>query len=218
MAGTRSRRGTIALTTALVAAVPAGTFGLVLLSTYVSWGLAWFLGLGIGIAWLVGVVRLLGVVGCWVAVVAVALWGGALGEVIAARDAVILNARGITVTARVAQAHDHPHDKHPNSTYDLVGELGLPIPNATVSGGLNSHAVGDPVLIRYDPEGVAAASAPDDIRFARHLTIAAALNAVLMAGAAGLGVAVIRNGRPRRVPFRRGRTIGGTPHDSVGPR
>ncbi|MFJ9842331.1 hypothetical protein ACIRYZ_17965 [Kitasatospora sp. NPDC101155] len=217
MARTRSRRGTIALTAALVAAVPTGTFGLVLLSTYVSSGLAWFLGPAIGIAWIVGVIRLVGVVGCWVAIVSVALWGGALGEVLSARDAVILDSRGITVTARIAAAHDSPHDKHPNSTYDLVGELGLPIPNGTVYGGLHSHAVGDRMLIRYDPEGVAAALAPDGIDLSEHLTIAAALNAALMAAVAGLGVAVVRNGRPRRVPFRRAGSVGGTPRDAARP-
>ncbi|MFE5582598.1 hypothetical protein [Kitasatospora sp. NPDC056531] len=113
--------------------------------------------------------------------------------------------------------HDHPQDKHPNSTYDLVGELGLPIPNGTVYGGLHAHAVGDRLLIRYDPEGVAAASAPDDIDAAAHLAVAASLDAVLMAITAGLGVAVVRNGRPRRVPFRRAGGVGGTPRDSARP-
>ncbi|MER7843483.1 hypothetical protein ABTZ03_05970 [Kitasatospora sp. NPDC096077] len=210
MARERTRRRTVVLTAALVAAVPAGTFGLVAVSTYVGLGTAWLLGLVIGVAWIVGLVRLLGgPVGCWAAILSVALWGGALGEVISARDAVILNARGLTVTATVAEAHDHPGDKHPNSTYDLVGALGLPIPNGTVYGGLHSHAVGDRVVIRFDPEGVAAATAPGDVDFAKDLTIAAALDAVLMAAVAGLGVAVARNGRPRRVPFRRGSALGG---------
>ncbi|MFI9319855.1 hypothetical protein ACIGXI_08740 [Kitasatospora aureofaciens] len=203
-----SRRGTIALAAALVTAVPAGTFGVVAVSTYVGSGTAWLLGLVVGVAWIVGSVRLLGPVGCWVAIVSVALWGGAIGEVVSARDAVILDARGVTVTARVAEVHDHPQDKHPNSTYDLVGELGLPIPNGTVYGNLHAHAVGDRLLIRYDPEGVAAAAAPGDIDFSKDLAIAGALEAVLMAIVGGLGVAVVRNGRPRRVPFRRGTVIG----------
>ncbi|WP_188304591.1 hypothetical protein [Streptomyces sp. CBMA123] len=76
----------------------------------------------------------------------------AFGAVLSARDAVVLNARGVTVTAWVSQVHDHPDDKRPNSTYDLVGELGLPIPNGTVYGSPHAHAVGDRVLIRYDPE------------------------------------------------------------------
>ncbi|MFH9350235.1 hypothetical protein [Kitasatospora sp. NPDC017646] len=208
MAGPRTRRGTITLTAALVVAVPAGTFGLVAVSTYMGFGTALLLGLVVAVAWIIGVVRLLGPVGCWVAIVSVALWGGALGEAISARDAVILNARGVTVTARVSQVHDHPQDKHPNSTYDLVGELGLPIPNGTVYGSLHAHAVGDRVLVRYDPEGVAAAAAPDDIDFSKDLAIAGALDAVLMAIVGSLGVAVVRNGRPRRVPFRRDTVVG----------
>ncbi|MFJ8473080.1 hypothetical protein [Kitasatospora sp. NPDC094011] len=210
----RTRRGTVALTAALVAAVPAGTFGLVAVSTYVGSGTAWLLGLVIGVGWIVGLVRLLGPVGCWAAIVSVALWGGALGEVISARDAVILNARGLTVTATVAEVHDHPHDKHPNSTYDLAGELGLPIPNGTVSGSLHAHAVGDRVVVRYDPKGLAAATAPGDIDFSKDLAIAGALDAVLMAAVAGLGVAVVRNGRPRRVPFRRGGVVIGGKRDA----
>ncbi|MEU6966266.1 hypothetical protein AB0A71_00745 [Kitasatospora aureofaciens] len=208
MAGPKSRRATIGLTAALVTAVPAGTFGVVAVSTYVGFGAALLLGLVVGVAWIVGLVRLLGPVGCWVAIVSVALGGGAIGEAVSARDAVILDARGVTVTARVAAVHDHPQDKHPNSTYDLVGELGLPIPNGTVYGNLHAHAVGDRVLVRYDPEGVAAATAPDDIDFSQDLAIAAALDAVLMAAVAGLGALVVRNGRPRRVPFRRGTVIG----------
>ncbi|MFJ9774118.1 hypothetical protein ACIRVF_23230 [Kitasatospora sp. NPDC101157] len=208
MAGPRSRRGTILLAAALTLAVPAGTFGLVAVSTYAGFGTALLLGLVVGVAWIVGLVRLSGPVGCWLAIVSVALGGGAIGEAVSARDAVILDARGVTVTARVSAVHDHPQDKHPNSTYDLVGELGLPIPNGTVYGNLHAHAVGDRLLVRYDPEGVAAAAPPDDIDFSKDLAIAGALDAVLMAGVAGLGVAVVRNGRPRRVPFRRGMVVG----------
>ncbi|MEV7935619.1 hypothetical protein AB0O82_05690 [Kitasatospora sp. NPDC088264] len=217
MARERSRRGTVALTGALVAAVPVGTFGLVLLSTYVSWGLAWLLGLVVGVAWIVGVVRLVGVVGCWVAIVSVALWGGALGEVITARDAVVLNATGVTTSARITAAHDHPEAKHPDSTYDLADEWGMPIPNGTVYGGLHSHAVGDRLTVRYDPRGVAAARTPDDIDLSKDLAIAGGLDAVLMAAVGGLGVAVVRNSRPRRVPFSRAGGVRGAPHDSAHP-
>ncbi|MER8102327.1 hypothetical protein [Kitasatospora sp. NPDC094016] len=213
----RSRRGSIALAGALVAAVPVGTFGLVLLSTYVGSGLAWLLGLIVGVAWIVGVVRLVGALGCWVAILSVALWGAALGEVIAARDAMILNATGVTTSARIAAAHDHPGAKHPDSTYDLAYEWGMPIPNGRVIAGFHSHAVGDRLTVRYDPRGVAAARTPDDIDFSKDLAIASGLDAVLMAAVGGLGVAVVRNGRPRRVAFSRAGGGRGTPRDSARP-
>ncbi|MFD5465436.1 hypothetical protein ACFWIQ_21780 [Kitasatospora sp. NPDC127059] len=211
MPGPSSRRGTAALTTALVAAVPAGTFGLVAVSTYVGFGSAVLLGLAIGAAWIVGAVRLLGAAaGCWLAAVGAVLWLLALGSVDFARDSVILSTSGVTTTARVTAAHDFPQGKHPDSTYDLVDGNGVPIPHGTVFAGLRSHAVGDRLTVRYDPGGVAEARLPERVDFPRDLAVALGLNAFLMAGTAGLGVAVVRNGRPRRVPWRRGGEIGRT--------
>ncbi|MFG2842787.1 hypothetical protein ACGF12_06375 [Kitasatospora sp. NPDC048296] len=215
MARTRTRRGTIALTAALVAAVPAGTFGLVLVSTYVGFGAASLLGLAVGIAWITGVVRLLGAVGCWLAACGAVLWLMALGTVASARDAMILNATGVTTDARITAAYDQPTGKHPSSEYELVDESGSPL--GRVFGGFHSHVVGDRVTVRYDPRGVAATHTPDGIDFAGDLAIALSLNAVLMAAVAGLGVAVVRNGRPRRVPFRRAGGVGGTPRDAARP-
>ncbi|MET8626158.1 hypothetical protein ABZW30_20790 [Kitasatospora sp. NPDC004669] len=39
-----------------------------------------------------------------------------------------------------------------------------------------------------------------------------------MAITAGLGMAVVRGGRPRRVPFRRAGSVDGTPRDAARPR
>ncbi|MER7671083.1 hypothetical protein ABTY61_21830 [Kitasatospora sp. NPDC096128] len=210
MPGPSSRRGTIALTTALVAAVPAGTFGLVAVSTYVGFGTATLLGLAIGAAWIVGVVRLLGAAaGCWLAAVGAVLWLMAFGAVLSARDALILHTSGVTATARVTSMRDFPGGKQPRSSYDVVDGQGAPIPQGTVFAGLRSHAVGDLVTVRYDPRGVAEARLAGDVDFPVPAALALGLNALLMAATAGLGVAVVRNGRPRRVPFPpRGMVIG----------
>ncbi|WP_369182932.1 DUF3592 domain-containing protein [Streptomyces sp. Y1] len=204
MARTGGRRGTVALAVALVAAVPAGTFGLVAVSTYVSGGLAVLLGLALGIGWIVGLVRLVGAgAGCWLAAVGALLWLAALASVYSARDSMILGASGLTTTGRVTATHDRPQGKHPDSTYDVADEHGVPIPNGTVAARLRSHAVGDLLTVRYDPRGVAGARLPENVDLPRDLAGALGVNAFLMAATAGLGVAVVRNGRPRRVPFPR---------------
>ncbi|MFF2077637.1 hypothetical protein ACFVXG_23130 [Kitasatospora sp. NPDC058162] len=216
MAGPSSRRGAIALTAALVAAVPAGTVGLVAVSTYVGFGAATLLGLAIGVAWVVGMVRLLGAgAGCWLAAFGALLWLMTLGAVASARDAVILSTSGVTATARVTAAFDHPQGKRPDSTYDLADEHGVPIPNGMVAAGLRSHVVGDRLTVRYDPRGVAEARLPENVDSPRDAAIALGLEAALMAATVGLGVSVVRNGRPRRVPYRRGLVIGGGPRDAT---
>ncbi|MEU4116899.1 hypothetical protein AB0F71_20685 [Kitasatospora sp. NPDC028055] len=208
MAGTRTRRGTVALAAALVAAVPAGTFGLVAVSTYVGFGAAVLLGLVLGVGWIVGVVRLLGAAaGCWMAAFGALLWLLALASVASARDSLILSTSGETVTARVTAAHDRPQGKRPSSSYDVVDGNGVPIPNGTVAAGLHAHAVGDLLTVRYDPRGVAEARLPENVDLLRDGAAALGVNAALMAGTAGLGVAVVRNGRPRRVPWRRGSAL-----------
>ncbi|MFI9158653.1 hypothetical protein [Kitasatospora aureofaciens] len=197
-----SRRGTIALAVALTLAVPAGTFGLVLLNAGVGFGAAWPVGLVLGVGWIVGMVRLLGAAaGCWAAGFGVVLWLMALGSVASARDSVILSTSGATVTARVMAAHDYTQVKHPESTYELVDENGTPIPSGTITAGLHSHAVDDRLTVRYDPRGVATARLPEDIDVPGELAVAFGLNASVMAVTAGLGIAVVFNGRPRRVPF-----------------
>ncbi|MFF4816573.1 DUF3592 domain-containing protein [Kitasatospora sp. NPDC001309] len=214
MAGKRTSRGTVALAGALVAAVPVGTFGLVAVSTYIGFGTASLLGLVVGVAWVVGVVRLLGAaLGCWMAAFGAVLWLLALGSVASARDSVILSTSGVTATARVTAVHDRPQGKQPSSSYEVADENGVPIPNGMVSAGLHSHAVGDRLTVRYDPRGVAEARLPENVDFLRDGAVALGLNAVLLAGTAGLGVSVVRNGRPRRVPYRRGLVIGGSPRD-----
>ncbi|MFG3225399.1 hypothetical protein ACGF07_11565 [Kitasatospora sp. NPDC048194] len=199
----------MALAAALVAAVPVGTFGLVLVSTYVSPGLAWVLGVAVDVAWVAGLVRLLGAAGCWVAAFGAILWLMALGAVTSARDAMVLDASGVTATAWVSAAHDHPQGRHPDSAYDLVDGRGVPVPGGTVYAGLRSHAVGERLTVRYDPRGVVAARLPDDVDVLAEAALALGLNAAMMAATAGLGVSVVRNGRPRRVPFRRGGGDGG---------
>ncbi|WBP86508.1 hypothetical protein [Kitasatospora cathayae] len=210
MAGPRTRRGTIALAVALTLAVPAGTFGLVLLNADAGFGAALPVGLVLGVAWIVGMVRLLGAAaGCWATGFGVVLWLMALGSVASARDSVILSTSGVTVTARVTAAYDYQQGKHPYSGYTLVDENGTPIPNGTVTTGLRSHAVGDRLAVRYDPGGVATARLPEDIDVPGELAVAFGLNAFVMAVTAGLGASVVRNGRPRRVPFPpRGMVIG----------
>ncbi|MFE6056193.1 hypothetical protein ACFQ6N_36060 [Kitasatospora sp. NPDC056446] len=193
MGGVGRYRGTVGL----VLAVPVGTVGLVLTGTYLGGFAAVLFGLVLVVGWTVGMVRLVGrAFGCFVAFFAVALGGATTAAVALARDDVILGLSGVDTTALVTAARDHPEGKHPSSAYDVAGADGVPLGELVLD--LHALAVGDRVTVRYDPWGRAAVHRPGDLSLPRDLAIAAALNAVLMAGVGYLGVqsARQRNGGP----------------------
>ncbi|MFJ3215831.1 hypothetical protein ACIPLC_07930 [Kitasatospora sp. NPDC086801] len=201
MSTTRDRRRGAALTTALALAVPVGTFGLVLVGTYLGGFAALLLGLVLTVAWVVGMVRLLGRwIGCWLALFAVALGGVATAAAHTARDDVILRLSGETATVRVAAETDRPAGKHPFSMYDLAAEDGSPLPGGELSTGLRALAVGDRVTVRFDPAGRANPQRPGDIGFLRDLGIAVGLTAALMLAVGWLGRESARRPQPRPRP------------------
>ncbi|MFD7592563.1 hypothetical protein ACFV6D_05950 [Kitasatospora sp. NPDC059812] len=188
MGTTRDRSRATVLSAVLVLGVPVGTFGLVLAGTYLGGGAASLLGLVLVVAWVVGLVRLLGRwVGCWVALFAVLLAGLVTGAVAMARDDVILRLSGETVTARVTGETDRLAGKHPSSMYDLAAEDGTALPGGELSTGLRALAVGDRVTVRFDPAGRADPQRPGDISLPRDLGLAVGLTAALMLAVAWLG-------------------------------